>query len=44
MFKIVKRYYDKGIYSNEDVAKFVRARKLTLEEYEKITGEAYEEA
>lgn len=43
MYKSVKRYYDKGIYSNEDVAKFVRAGKLTPEEYKKITGEEYTE-
>ena len=44
MFKIVKRYYDKGIYSNEDVTVFVRAGKLTPAEYELITGEPYGEA
>ena len=43
MYKIVKRYYDKGIYSAEDVAKFVKSGKLTAEEYETITGETYEE-
>ena len=43
MYKIVKRYYDKGIYTAEDVAKFVEAGKLTPEEYEKITGQTYEE-
>ena len=42
MFKIVKRYYDKGIYSNEDVAAFVKAGKITAAEYELITGEPYE--
>lgn len=43
MYKIVKRYYDTGRYSKENVAKFVKAGKLTAEEYAKITGEAYEE-
>lgn len=43
MFKIVKRYYDKGIYSKENVATFVRAGKLTAEQYEQITGDVYEE-
>jgi len=42
-FKTVKRYYDKGIYDNDSVAKFVKAGKLTPEEYEQITGEPYEE-
>ncbi|MBR3993371.1 MAG: XkdX family protein [Anaerotignum sp.] len=43
MKKIVKRYYDKGLYSAEDVAKFVKAGKLTATEFEEITGEAYTE-
>lgn len=42
MYAIVKRYYDRGIYSDADVAKFVRAGKLTPAEYESITGEVYE--
>lgn len=41
MFRIVKRYYDKGIYSNADVAVFVRAGKITSEQYQEITGEEY---
>lgn len=41
MFAIVKRYYDKGIYSKADVAKFVLAGKITTEEYQTITGEEY---
>lgn len=43
MFKIVKRYYDKGIYSKEDVATFVRAGKITPEQYKEITWEDYTE-
>ena len=43
MFKIVKRYYDKGIYSKEDVAVFVKAGKITPEQYREITGEDYTE-
>ena len=27
MFKIIKRYYDKGTYTAEDVAVFVKAKK-----------------
>lgn len=41
MFAIVKRYYDKGIYSNEDVKKFVLAEKITPDQYKEITGEDY---
>ena len=43
MFSIVKRYYDNGIYSKEDVAKFVKAKKITEKQYEEITGEKYAE-
>ena len=43
MFKIVKRYYDRGIYDKDDVAVFVKAGKLTADEYKEITGEEYAE-
>ena len=43
MFKIVKRYYDKGIYTKENIATFVKAGKITAEQYEEITGDVYEE-
>lgn len=42
-YKTVKRYYDKGLYTDEDVAVFVRTSKITKEEYALITGEPYEE-
>lgn len=42
MYKIVKRYYDKETYSKEDVAKFVKAGKLTAEQYKEITGDEYD--
>ena len=38
MFAIVKRYYDRGIYNEKAVAKFVSANMLTAEEYKQITG------
>lgn len=41
MFKIVKRYFDLGIYSTENVAVFVKAEKITSDEYKTITGEDY---
>lgn len=40
-FASAKRYYDLGIYSNEDVAKFVEKRKITEEQYKEITGVVY---
>lgn len=41
MFKIVKRYFDIGIYSAEDVTKFVQSGKLTADEYKTITNQDY---
>jgi len=41
MFKIVKRYFDTGIYSAEDVSKFVKSGRLTSDEYKEITGQDY---
>ena len=43
MYKVVKRYYDKGIYDKEKVGRFVKAGKLSKEEYQEITGEGYGE-
>ena len=41
MFKIIKRFYDRGIYSAEDVGVFVASGKITEKQYEEITGEKY---
>lgn len=43
MFEIVKDYYNKGIYNESNVATFVRAGKITAEQYEQITGQPYVE-
>jgi len=40
-FTIVKRYYDWGHYTNEQVAVFVENNKITPEQYAEITGEPY---
>lgn len=37
MFDVVKRLYDLGKYDNDDVAKFVDAGEISIEEYEIIT-------
>lgn len=42
-YKTVKRYYDKGFYTDEDVAVFVKTGKITAEEYTLITGKPYHE-
>ena len=41
MFKIIKRYYDRGIYSKENVAVFVASGKITERQYREITGTEY---
>lgn len=38
---IVKRYFEKGIYSKDNVRTFVKAGRITKEQYTLITGEAY---
>lgn len=38
-FRTVKRYFDLKIYNNDNVKVFVRAGKITPEEYKLITGE-----
>ena len=40
-FRIVKRYYDMGKYTNEQMKVFVRGEKITEEEYKQITGVEY---
>ncbi|MBR1524360.1 MAG: XkdX family protein [Lachnospiraceae bacterium] len=42
MFEKVKKYYERGFYSKAQVADFVKKGKLTAEQYEEITGEAYD--
>lgn len=41
-FKKVKNYYDKGLW-NEERVKVAVGKWITAAEYEKITGEKYEE-
>lgn len=43
MFKILKRYYDKGIYTVENVKIFVKVGKITAKEFYEITSEEYKE-
>lgn len=42
MFNIVKRYFEKGLYSADDVRKFVNCGKLSAEEYNEITGREFD--
>ncbi len=38
----IKKFYVLGLYSNEQIANFVKKGAITAEEYELITGEAYQ--
>ena len=40
-FEKIKRYYDKGLYTVDQVKVFVQGRKITEEEFRMITGEDY---
>ena len=40
-YTIVKRYYERGYYTTDDVKVFVEAKKITPEQYEEITGDEY---
>lgn len=40
-FEKIKRYYDKGMYTNDGVKVFVKGNKITEEQYKEITGEEY---
>ncbi|MNT01068.1 hypothetical protein D3C72_1355200 [compost metagenome] len=42
-YKMVKNYYDKGYYTPENVGAFVKANKITPEQYQQITGMEYAE-
>lgn len=44
MFEKIKAYYDSQLWSKERVRNVVDKGALTPEEYEEITGEAYEVA
>lgn len=42
MYKKVKRLYDLGLYTAEQVKDFADRGKITAEEYTAITGQKYE--
>lgn len=42
-FKLVKRYYDNGLWNEEMVHNAVVKGWITAAEYEEITGEVYED-
>lgn len=40
-FEKVQRYYNKGYYDKDDVRVFVKAKKITAEQFKEITGVDY---
>lgn len=42
-FTRIKGFYDNGLWSKEMVADGVKAKRITAEQYEEITGELYTE-
>ena len=42
MYEKVKKYYNLGFYTDEQVAVFVQKGKITPKQYEEITGHPYE--
>ena len=42
MFDLVKKYFTIGIYSDEDVKKFVLSGKITADEYKELTNKDFE--
>lgn len=40
-FEKVQRYYNKGYYDKDDVKVFVKAKKITAEQFKEITGVDY---
>lgn len=41
MFQKIKKFYNLGIYSKEQVAQFVTKGVITPEQYEQIVGEPF---
>ena len=42
-YKMIKKFYDMGIYKDKQIQDFVVKGQLTAEEYELITDNPYEE-
>jgi uncharacterized XkdX family phage protein len=40
-FKYIKKYYDEGIYTKDDVKVFVAQGYITADQYKQITGDDY---
>ncbi len=40
---LAKKYYDKGLWTKDDLKRLVAAGKLSTDAYERIVGEPYEE-
>lgn len=41
MYQLIRKYYSMGLYTKENVARFVARGTLTEAQYREITGEDY---
>ena len=41
MYQLIRKYYNMGLYTKENVARFVDRGTLTEAQYREITGEDY---
>lgn len=41
MFETIKSYYEKGLYTDEQLLIFVKAKTITIAQYKEITGKDY---
>lgn len=42
MYSTINNYYQRGIYTNENVKIFVKAKWITEEQFKDITGQDYQ--
>ncbi|WP_373599413.1 XkdX family protein [Paraclostridium bifermentans] len=41
-YNTIKRYFEMGFYTDDDMRVFVQAEKITVEQFEEIVGSNYE--
>lgn len=42
MFSLIAKFYSMGLYTKGNIKVFVQGGTITADEYQRITGEAYE--
>ena len=41
MYQLIKKYYKMGLYTNDNLAKFVTRGTITADQYREISGEDF---